>query len=428
MTALPVDPSRSIDPSLPAKQPDRESLPGRAWPAAILATVVGNACPMMQPLLVGIYVDTLQFGVSAAGYISAAELTGLAVAAIVTSRSIGRRSLGLLGVAGCVLFCIANIASTHATSAVALIIARIAAGGGAGIALAVGSAIAARTRAPERVFALAFAGITLYGLLFFPTSAYLFELFGPAGLYWTKATLGALAASVIGASLYSSRVGGNFSGSSARNAARMAPERAVVRFEDRLRILGCGFALYVGHGAVWTYEERMGVRAGLSAAEIGQAFGLASIGGFFGAMIAATLGARLGRTVPQLLALGFSVLAALLIIASQGPVSFTVSACLIALAWFYGVPYLAGVASTHDPSGQLAGELSAVMSAGIALGPLIGASIVSSSFAPIGWAAAAAYLICCVLIVKPSRQADGAAPPHPNTHEPHQNPASLPIP
>lgn len=386
-------------------EPRNDALPRRAWPAAILGVIIGNASPMMQPLLVGIYVDKMHFDVSAAGYISAGELAGLAIAAMLISRYIDRYSLRVLGVGACLLFGLANVASIQATSIWAVVIARVAAGVGAGAALAAGSAIAARTHSPERVFALAFAGITLYGLLFFPSAARLIESYGPAGLYWTKAALGMLAIVTIAACLpWTSADGG-----SSRREPLAVDAGAIARQEGRTRVLACGFLLYVGHGAVWTYEERMGVRAGLSAVEIGHAFALASIAGCAGAMIAAALGTRIGRTVPQLIALSLSMIAAILIIATEGPIWFTASACLIALSWFYGVPYLAGVASALDPDGRLAGALSGIMSAGIALGPFIGASIISTSFVPIGWLAAAAYMVCCVLILGPSRRTDGVA-------------------
>jgi predicted MFS family arabinose efflux permease len=379
-----------------------------AWPAGILATIVGNACPMMQPLLVGIYVERMQLGVSAAGYVSAAELTAQAVATIVIARSIERRSLVMLGVVAGLVFAIANVVSIHATSLWMLVLSRMTVGGAAGMALAVGSAVAARTAHPERVFGLAFAGITFYGLMFFPGSAALLERFGPAGLYWTKALLGVVAALTVGACLRNSRraAAGERRMKSHDSARIVATGREGAT--HRFKILACGFLLYVGHGAVWTYEERMGVSAGLSAMEIGQAFGLASLAGLVGALIAAVTGPRYGRVLPQLVALGLSVAAALLIVTTQGVFTFTVSACLIAVAWFYGVPYLAGVASALDSSGRLAGELSAFMSAGIALGPFVGATIVSDSFAPIGWTAAAAYVLCCLLMLGPSRKTDAA--------------------
>lgn len=380
---------------------DSDALPVSAWPAAIVAQVVGNACPMMQPLLVGLYVDRMGFGVSAAGYISAGELGGLAVTAILTARRANRGSLARVGAAACVLFGVANLASIFAASLWTLVLTRIATGCAAGAALAVGSALAARTRMPERTFALAFAGITLYGLLFFLSAARLIEDFGPAGLYGAKAALAALATVVI----VSSPLRPQF-GSEARMDSRRAPATRVsfASLDDKWKVVACGFLLYVGHGAIWTYEERMGVRAGLSAAEIGHAFGLASIAGLTGALIAAGTGTRLGRLIPQLIALGLSIVAALLVIVSDGVPSFTIAACLIAVTWFYGVPYLAGVAAALDPAGRLAGVLSAVMSAGFAVGPFLAATLVSGSFAAVGWLAGGAYLLCTVLVVGPARR------------------------
>lgn len=379
-----------------------------AWPAAIAAILVGNSCAMVQPLLVGTYVDAMHLDLSTAGYISALELAGLAAAAIFIARVVHRWSPARLGVMACIVFALANVASAWAVEPWALVISRVTAGCAAGVALAAGSAIAARSKLPERVFAFAFAGVTLYGLIFFPNAAALTEAFGVVGLYGAKTVLGVVAAGIVSlSSLRLRRAHDSVPRAHAPAEVRSTSDRRENR-QLRLRVLACGLILYVGHTAVWTYEERIGAGAGLSLAEIGRAFGLASIAGLLGALLAAALGTRFGRTIPQLLALGLSVLAALMIIVSGSVLSFTVSACLIAFTWFYGVPYLAGLAAAVEPAGRLAGELSAMMSAGSALGPFVAASIVGASFSPVGWLAAMAYIGCCVLILGPSRRMDAS--------------------
>lgn len=394
----------------PAGTSEAAPLTGAAWPAAIVAILVGNSCAMVQPLLVGTYVDVMRLDLSTAGYVSAAELAGLAVAAILVARLIHRLSPARPGATACIVFVIANVASASTVELWALVVARIAAGCAAGAALAAGSAIAARSRQPERVFACAFAGVTLYGFIFFSNAAALMEAFGVVGLYGAKAVLGVVAAAIVGLSPLGPRVGHD-SVLRARASTKARPSTARHKNgQMRMRVLACGFILYVGHTAVWTFEERIGVGAGLSLAEVGQAFGMASVAGLFGALIAAALGTRLGRTIPQLLALALSVVAALLIIVSGSALTFTVSACLIAFTWFYGVPYLAGLAAALDPAGRLAGELNAMMSAGSALGPFVAASIVGASFSPVGWLAAFAYLACCLLIFGPSRRMDAPGP------------------
>jgi predicted MFS family arabinose efflux permease len=265
--------------------------------------------------------------------------------------------------------------------------------------MAVGSAFAARTSQPERVFGLAFAGVTAYAYGFLVNAAALIEAFGPAGIFYVKIALGVCAAAVAAVSVSSPRPS---SGGVAQDEGVASGLRA--SFSDRFRILACGFLLYVGHAAVWTYEERMGVNIGMTGAQVGQALGLASIASFVASLLAAALGTKFGRTWPQFLALGASVAAAAFIVESGSSFAFTTSACLIGIAWFYGVPYLAGVAAAADSTGKTASLLAAVMTTGYAVGPFAAASIIGATFKPVGWFAAVLYIACAVLVIPSSRR------------------------
>lgn len=374
----------------------------RSWPVAVVATIIGNACPIVQPLLVGVYVDALGVELANAGYISATELAGLAIAALMVARFVGSVSLRKAGTIACSLFVMANVLSLLAGGAFPMALCRLVAGCASGAALAIGGAMAARTTQPDRVFALAFAGVTAYGTVFFMTVPAMMHSHGYPVLFVAQILLGCIATACV-AFLY--HPGSTLKQAAGSVAATSAPKRSL----DTVRILLCGFALYVGHAAIWTYEERMGTRLGMAPADIGNALSLASIAGLIGALIAAGIGTRMGRALPQIVALTLSVIAALLIVSSANALSYAFAACLIALSWFYGLPYLAGLASALDLTGRRAAELQAVMNIGYALGPMVAATLVTATFSSIGWLAASCYALCLLLVVGPARRHDRQA-------------------
>ena len=380
----------------------------RPWIVAIATAILGNACPIVQPLLVGVYVDQLGIGLSTAGYLSAAELVGLTVAALLVAHKVRTLSLRSTAVVACGAFILAHLACLLAGDAITMALCRIASGCASGVALATSSAMAARTTQPDRVFALAFAGVTAYGTAFFMTVPALMQIHGYVIVFMAQALLGAMVACGV-LLLGSSR---DVPAQAVPTAANDANPATAARSRDSVRILACGFLLYVGHAAIWTYEERMGTRIALTPAEIGTALSIASIAGLLGALVAAGIGTRLGRSLPQIVALMLSVAAALLIVNSGSEFEYTLAACLIAASWFYGLPYLAGLASAIDPAGQRAAELQAVMNIGYATGPLLAALVVTETYGRIGWLAASCYALCLLLVLAPAVRHDREAARH----------------
>jgi predicted MFS family arabinose efflux permease len=122
--------------------------------------------------------------------------------------------------------------------------------------------------------------------------------------------------------------------------------------------------------------------------------------GIVGSLIAWRAGLAIGRLWPQILSLGVSVVAAMMLVNVETAVGFTVASSLIALSWFYGLPYQMGVLAQLDPKGR-ANVMGIIMTTGGAgLGPaLAGMMIAPGQYTTIGWFAAASYTLCLILVL-----------------------------
>ncbi|MDP3749557.1 MAG: MFS transporter [Phenylobacterium sp.] len=368
--------------------------------ALVLVTLlglIGNSTAIVQPLLVGLMVDSYGLTPSAAGMVSAVEMTAFGGAALLIAAVVSR--FDRRGLCACALGMAAagNLAASFAGDTTVLVLSRVVAGAGAGASLAISGAIIAGHREPDRVYSITTMGMLAYAGVFLTTVPNLMQAWGSAAAFLVMAAIAAL---TLPFAFAAPRPPARTTDAAA-GAGRRPPLR------DAAPLLAAALVLYAGHGAVWTYEERMGVAIGMSVAEVGGTLGLASIAGFIGAAIAAILGSRISRTASQVIALGLSATAAVIIVLARTPELYTAGACLIALAWFFGLPYLNGVAAGLDPEGRTAALTAAMLNFGTALGPFLASLIlVANGYLWVGVLAATMYLACLGLIVPLARRLD----------------------
>jgi predicted MFS family arabinose efflux permease len=109
---------------------------------------------------------------------------------------------------------------------------------------------------------------------------------------------------------------------------------------------------------------------------------------------------RLGRIWPQTLSLGISIIAALLLVFGTTPAIFAFACGLIALSWFYGLPYQMGLLAEYDRRGRLNMIGTTMTTSGCALGPAIAAVLVGSvGHWTVGVLAGACYLAGLILVL-----------------------------
>jgi predicted MFS family arabinose efflux permease len=356
-------------------------------------SMLGNSSLVVQPMIVGGLVEKLGFTERQAGITASVELSGLSfgmVLLLLVGRRCPPRLLGLAAIAAVVL---ANLLACTVHHFEEMLLVRFAAGFGAAMALAGFLAMAASQEMPENTFAVVNAVSIAYSGVLTPFAPHILAAWGLAGLFLTLAAIALLMLPLTLGLHY-----GSSSAAPSKHDQSDIPSLPLSR--QVLLLLMMMLLLYTGHGAIWAYQQRIGVGLGLTNLQIGNMIGMSMlIGGVGGSLAARVLGLRLGRVFPQYMSLGASALGAMLLVWGN-PLVFAAACGLVAFSWFYGLPYQMGLLAAFDPLGRanMAGVV--MTTGGAAAGPAIAALLVpQAGHAAIGAFAAACYAGCLLLVM-----------------------------
>jgi predicted MFS family arabinose efflux permease len=253
--------------------------------------------------------------------------------------------------------------------------------------------LAASNARPERIFGLVNAISLIYSGIFLWLAPKIEHAWGLAGVFVGVAILALVVSpSVIFARSLSVEVG----------SPQLASARRARLFNPAtLMLLAMILMLYIGHGAIWAYQERIGVRAGLSRQQAGQLLGISMlVWGVGGSLLASIVGLKMGRVWPQVISLGVSTLAAILLVSQSGALAYAIACALIAASWFFGLAYQLGLLALSDPGGRnnIAGVV--MTTTGAALGPTFAALLLGyGGFRAVGFLAAACFCTCLALVL-----------------------------
>jgi hypothetical protein len=125
--------------------------------------------------------------------------------------------------------------------------------------------------------------------------------------------------------------------------------------------------------------------------------------GVLGSLIAQFAGLALGRVWPQILSLGLSIVAALWLVLSETPTGFTIACALIALTWFYGLPYQMGLLAQFDRHGRANLLGSMATTGGATAGPALAALLIGGGgHLAIGLLAGVCYALALLCVLPPA--------------------------
>jgi predicted MFS family arabinose efflux permease len=355
--------------------------------------MAGNTPLVVQPMFVGAMVDLLGLTERQAGLVASFELTGLTVGILCLIGAIGRIGLHAFGLFAVSAIVAANVLTCFVSTFEWILPLRFLSGVGAAAAFCVSSSMASSSPKPEHSFAVVNAICIAYSGVLTLLTPFLLQTSGLPGIMLTLSFITLCALLVIPWIRVAdvSKVGGP---PSVRVTAIPAPI---------LLLLAMMLFLYTGHGAIWAYQERIGVAAGLSEQAVGKWLGLSMlVWGVGGSLLARLLSLSIGRIWPQTISLSASCLAVLLLVFGSTPFAFATSSGLIAFSWFYGLPYQMGLLAARDPKGRAALAGTMMSTAGMAAGPAIAALLlVGRAHWPIGVFAGICYL-CALTIALPA--------------------------
>jgi predicted MFS family arabinose efflux permease len=356
--------------------------------AMVLTNCLAVSSAPLMPLIVGALVTDLAFPETLAGLVISAEFAAIAIASLViaaVARRIDRRRTAVVAAA---VIIVGSLLSMQAGTPGLLVPARILTGLGEGMLAATVSAAAAGARKPQKVYALMGLTVALYsmGLLLVVPSQ--LERFGAAGLFGTVVVVGVLILPLF-------RWFPRSAGSSDR-----PPQAKTLR--GRLGLAAFGLLalalLTVGQSAIATYLERIGSGLGMSGQAIGNVLALAALVSLAGPASAHVLGNRVGP-VPPFVGGGLllCVSAVTLGYATQHlPYAVAVIATMTGLLFL--MPYVLGNFAAMDPGGRIAAAAPAFATIGGAIGPALGAGLLSlgMGYRGVAWLSTAAYTVSIV--------------------------------
>ena len=368
---------------------------GRSLTAMSAFSMAGNTPLVVQPMIVGAMVDLVGLTERQAGILASVELTGMTLGTLALIGVLNRFKRPTLAVFAVATIIGANVLTCLVSGFEWLLPLRFLSGLGAAAALSVYYNMAASDERPEHVFAIVNAISIAYSGVMTLGAPYILRTGGLSGMLLTLSFITSLALlTVPWAATAVTAVIRNETPAKIGSVPRLV-----------LPLLAMMLLLYTGHGAIWAFQERIGVATGLSNHVVGRWLGLSMlVWGVGGSLLARALGLSIGRVWPQLISLGASCVAALLLVFGSTSFTFAASSGLIAFSWFYGLPYQMGLLAARDPKGRAA--LAGVMmsTGGMALGPGIAVLLlVGRGHWPIGVFAGVCYLMALIIAVPSAR-------------------------
>jgi predicted MFS family arabinose efflux permease len=334
----------------------------------------------------------------AVGQMFAFENGAFFITLLLASGPIARLSRARTAAVGIAVLVGGNLFSAYAGSLESLLIARTMTGFGAGLVSAAATAAAASSNQPERVFAIITVLHNLILAAEFKIIPYVQTETDPTGCYLMMAAVG-----IVSLPLCRWLIPPRKSGSSDERLVLLllsAPNRMLA-----VAVMAGMFIFEAGQSGVFTFVDQIGIKAGLDAGDRGTVLGVTSLIGLTGGVIAAWLGARIGRVLPIAIGLSLNVAAAVGLAVCESIFAFSALNFLWALAYNFLVPYLMGALAALDDRGRWAVAAESLWNGGTVPGPwLAGLLVERGGMLPLaGWALFTGG-VCLVLVAAALRR------------------------
>lgn len=139
------------------------------------------------------------------------------------------------------------------------------------------------------------------------------------------------------------------------------------------------FLIGFSDASVWPFTGEIGNSLGLKDGQAETVQGIALLAGICGALFASFLGTRLGRRTPLLLGVPLLGFMYFLILNAPSVQVYSVAQVVALFVYGFTIPYLFGVCSELDPTGQTMATASGMQMLGVALAPWIAGLIIEGS-------------------------------------------------
>jgi predicted MFS family arabinose efflux permease len=328
------------------------------------------------------------------------ELFVFAIVALAAAGPLARYSRVVVALIGGSVAVAAGIVSALTDSYSVLVVCRIMLGAGGALAGAAGTAAAASSRDPERVYAVVII-VSQVVLALEPAWLERFAL-GPFGLdggFYGLAIATALLMPLL-IWLLPPRPSESVQTTSAWAALLQAPNRVIA--------VAAMLALFIyetGQGGIWTYMMEFGRRSGLDDQVYGDSVAIIQIVALSGSFLAYRMGDRFGSKWPIVLGIGANVASAVGLSYSSRPIHFVILNFIWFGAYFFVVPYLLGLMARLDDLGRWAVAVDAMWWLGDAAGsPVAGMIVERSGFELLAAFPLSTGVICIAIFLRVLRR------------------------
>jgi predicted MFS family arabinose efflux permease len=338
-----------------------------AW---VIAQLSYNALPqLLEPIK-----ETFGKSDEVVGRLYGYELGVFAVVALLAAGPLAFMSRVRIALLGGTLAVIAGIVSSTTDSYSVLVVCRMMLGTGGALVGAAGTAAAASSPNPERVFAF----VMIFSSVILAAEPALLEwlALGPYGLS------GGLLALAVATALMMPLLIWLWPPRRVEAAAGSNPWRLILDAPNRTIAVVAMLALFVyetGQGGIWTYLAELGSRSGLEGQSFGNVLSIVQLLGLAGSFLAIWIGDRFGSRWPIVLGIGINVGAAVALGYCSDPYLYVFLNAIWYGAYYFVVPYLLGLMAKLDDLGRWAVAVDAMWWLGDAAGPPVAGMIVERS-------------------------------------------------
>jgi len=336
------------------------------------------------------------------------ELTVYALTALFVAGPLSRISRVKAAAIGAFILIIANLISAYTDSFEVLRTTRVLAGFAGGLLSAAGTASAASSLNPQRVFAIVGVSWGLIAAIQLMVLPYLTVPYGAKGGYY-----GMVAAVVLFLPLMvwlnpprpHEKMQENKVFEQKLSLWERLTERLGVRDAPNARfalmIMVALFTYEIAQGATQVFLEQFGLRTGLEEVRIGQILGITAFLGLSGGALAAWLGNRFGNLRPIVVGISFNIAFASTLALGTIPILFAISYLGWNMAYYFLLPYMLGVLAQMDDRGRWAVAADAVWWLGAAPGAAVGGILVEKGgYTALASLAPITGVICVFMLVR----------------------------
>ena len=181
-------------------------------------------------------------------------------------------------------------------------------------------------------------------------------------------------------------------------------ESDAVELGDSMKTMALAAMLsyFVAQGVVWAYLFLIGIDGGLGEQEVANGLMMSQFAGIAGALLAAMLGSRFGRSIPLTLGIVGGVLCLYFLVGELSFLVFALAVGVYNFAWNFVHPFLLAAMASFDRRGRVVVYAVAMQMLGLVIGPFLAASVVSEgSFYNVNRLGAALFILSAILILPP---------------------------